>query len=106
MVAKDNKTAEVFAELDRGVHAALETYSNVHRGSGQNSLVSTYLFEQARKIVLEHLGLDEEKYAVIFSTPRRAEALKSRGCSRVSIHGGRSRGGSTSSGHPGDLRAV
>ena len=29
-----------FAELKRSVHATLETYSNVHRGSGRNSAVS------------------------------------------------------------------
>jgi selenocysteine lyase/cysteine desulfurase len=49
--------AVAFAELERGVYAALETYSNVHRGSGHNSMVSTHLFEQARDIVLEYLGL-------------------------------------------------
>ena len=50
---------EAFAELERGVHAALETYSNVHRGSGHYSMVSTHLFEQARDIVLEYLGLNK-----------------------------------------------
>ena len=73
---KTNDGPEPFAELERGVHAALETYANVHRGSGHNSLVSTHLYEQAREIVLEHLGLDKDKYVVIFCTPRRAEALK------------------------------
>ena len=68
---------EAFAELERGVHAALETYSNVHRGSGHNSMVTTHLYEQAREIVLEYLGLNKDKYVVIFCTPRRAEALKS-----------------------------
>ena len=72
---KANDTPEAFAELERGVHTALETYSNVHRGSGHNSIVSTYLFEQARDIVLEYLGLNgglvhTDKYAVIFCTPR------------------------------------
>jgi selenocysteine lyase/cysteine desulfurase len=68
---------DAFDELERGVHAALETYSNVHRGSGHNSIVSTHLFEQARGIVLEHLGLKKGKWLVVFCTPRRAEALKS-----------------------------
>ena len=67
---------EAFDELERGVYAALETYSNVHRGSGQNSMVSTHLFEQARDIVLECLELNKGKYVVIFCTPRRAEALE------------------------------
>jgi hypothetical protein len=70
--------AEAFTELKHGVHVALETYSNVHRGSGHNSLVSTHLYEHARDIVLEYLGLDKENYVVIFSTPRRAELLKAR----------------------------
>ena len=66
-----------FAELERGVHAALETYANVHRGSGHNSIVSTHLYEQARVIVLEYLGLNNGRYTVIFCTPAREAALKS-----------------------------
>ncbi len=66
---------EALEELERGVHAALGTYSNVHRGSGHHSMVSTHLYEQARDIILEYLGLSKDKDAVIFCTPRRAEAL-------------------------------
>jgi selenocysteine lyase/cysteine desulfurase len=78
---KDHDMEEAFAELERGVHAALETYSNVHRGSGHNSMASTHLYEQARDIVLETLELNgrhvhADKVAVIFCTPRRAEVLK------------------------------
>jgi hypothetical protein len=72
----NNETVDAFAELERGVHAALETYSNVHRGSGHYSVVSTHLFEQAREIILEFLGLNKAGYTVIFCTPRRAEVLK------------------------------
>ena len=64
-----------FAELERSVHAALETYSNVHRGSGHNSVATTHLYERAADIVLEYLGLAKDKYAVVFCTPRRAELL-------------------------------
>lgn len=67
---------EAFAELRNSVYAALETYSNVHRGSGHNSIVSTHLYELAREIILEYLGLDQDKYLVIFSTRRRAEILQ------------------------------
>jgi selenocysteine lyase/cysteine desulfurase len=67
---------DAFAELKRGVRAALETYSNVHRGSGHNSQVTTHLYEQAKDIVLEYLGLSKDQYVVIFCTPRRAELLK------------------------------
>jgi selenocysteine lyase/cysteine desulfurase len=76
--SQENESAEAFVELERGVHAALETYSNVHRGSGHNSLVTTQLYERAREIVLEHLGLSKDRYAVVFGTPRRAELLKAR----------------------------
>lgn len=71
----NNEIVEAFAELERGVYAALETYSNVHRGSGHKSVVSTHLYEQARDIVLEYLGLNKDKYIVIFCTPRRAKVL-------------------------------
>lgn len=67
--------SEGWVELERGVHEALETYSNVHRGSGHNSMATTHLFEQARVIVLEYLGLSKAKYTVIFCTPRSSAAL-------------------------------
>jgi selenocysteine lyase/cysteine desulfurase len=69
---------KAFSELNQSVNAALETYSNVHRGSGHNSIVSTHLFERARQIILEHLQLNKNKYIVIFSTPRGAEYLQSK----------------------------
>jgi selenocysteine lyase/cysteine desulfurase len=72
------KGSEAWDELEASVYAALETYSNVHRGSGHNSMVSTHLFEQARDIVLEYLDLDKDRHAVIFGTPRRVELLKAR----------------------------
>ena len=71
----DNEATGAFDALERGVRAALETYSNVHRGSGLNSVVSTHLFEQARSIVLDYLGLSSGKHVVIFGTPRTADTL-------------------------------
>ena len=77
LASKEDKDAvEAFAELMRCGHKALETYSNVHRGSGHNSIVSTHLFEQARDMILEHLGVSKSKYIVIFCTPRGADILK------------------------------
>ena len=76
VVPAANTSVDAYRELEAGVHAALETYSNVHRGSGHNSLVSTRLFEQARDIVLEHLGLEPRTYVVVFCTPRRARCWK------------------------------
>ncbi len=72
----NNNTDGAFAELERAIYAALETYSNVHRGSGHNSMVSTHLYEQARDIVMEYLGLKKDNYTVIFCTSRIAETLK------------------------------
>lgn len=74
-IRNESDTIGAFSELEKGVYAALETYSNVHRGSGHYSLVTTHLYEQARKIVLEYLGLNKRKYTVIFCTPRRASVL-------------------------------
>lgn len=71
-------TPDAFAELEMGVHDALETYSNVHRGSGQNSMVSSYLYDQAREIVLDYLRLKKRKFTVIFCTPRIAAALQAK----------------------------
>jgi selenocysteine lyase/cysteine desulfurase len=65
-----------FSELEQSVEAALETYSNVHRGSGHYSMVSTHLFEQAREIILEYLGLKKGKYVVIFCSTLGADVLK------------------------------
>ena len=70
------KRARAFAELERAVHAALETYSNVHRGTGHFSMVSTALYERAREAVLEVLGLEANRYVVVFGTPWRAETLR------------------------------
>jgi selenocysteine lyase/cysteine desulfurase len=62
-------------KLEQSVLAALETYSNVHRGSGHFSIVTTHLYEKAREIVLEYLRLNKRKYIVIFCTQRRAALL-------------------------------
>ena len=70
-----NHSADAYAELERAVYAALETYSNVHRGSGHNSMVTTSLFEKAREIVLEYLCLKKNNFVVIFCTPARASSI-------------------------------
>ncbi len=67
--------SEAFETLEGAVRTALGTYSNVHRGSGQHSLVSTALFEEARRVVLAHLGLEPRAFTVVFAPPRRAARL-------------------------------
>jgi cysteine desulfurase / selenocysteine lyase len=46
--------------------AALPWYSSVHRGSGFKSMLSTELYEQARRIVLDFVGADPQGDCVIF----------------------------------------
>jgi selenocysteine lyase/cysteine desulfurase len=69
---------EAFSELEAGVLRALETYSNVHRGTGYNSLVTTRLYERAREVVLNALGLEKNLFTVVFCTPEHASSLKAR----------------------------
>lgn len=62
------------AELESGVTIALNHYSNVHRGTGQNSMTSTALFERAREIVGEYLDVGEDA-ELIFGTPWGIDTL-------------------------------
>lgn len=64
-----------FLEIERAVRTALATYSNVHRGSGHFARASTHLYEQAKTIVLAHLGKDAKRHVVIFASPRRTAKL-------------------------------
>jgi selenocysteine lyase/cysteine desulfurase len=68
---------DAYAALEQRVYAALETYSNVHRGSGLFSRTSTHLYEQARDRVLEYLQPGKSGYTVIFCSTRRASRLAS-----------------------------
>lgn len=73
-----NARDEAFAELEDSVYLALKTYSNVHRGTGHNSMITTLLYERARDVVLDHLGLKKNQFVVVFCTPERSSALKAR----------------------------
>jgi selenocysteine lyase/cysteine desulfurase len=66
---------QAMSELEKSILTALERYSNVHRGSGHFSKASTHLYEKSRHIVLDYLGLQRNKYEVIFLSPRRATAF-------------------------------
>lgn len=68
-------TTNPFQQLEVGMFAALETYSNVHRGSGHFSKATTHLYGEARYIVLNYMGLKNTKYTLLFLTPRRFAAL-------------------------------
>lgn len=69
-----NTKPKVFEQLDQKIFAALETYSNVHRGSGHKSKVTTHIYEQARKEVQNFFKLNKS-YEVIFCSPLRSKTL-------------------------------
>ncbi len=73
---RPNPREAAFSELEASVGLALETYANVHRGTGYNSMVSTLLYERARDAVLDLSGLDRAHNAVVFCSPARAAALE------------------------------
>ncbi|HNQ82968.1 MAG TPA: hypothetical protein PKM34_04945, partial [Bacteroidales bacterium] len=56
---------------------ALRTYSNVHRGSGYNSMVTTENYEQAKLKVLGFMGLDKKSHKVVFCSPRQSQVITS-----------------------------
>ena len=72
---QSEKNSSAFDALEKSVYAALESYANVHRGTGHFSVVSTRLYERAREIVLEYMGRDPVRDTVLFCTPRRADEL-------------------------------
>jgi selenocysteine lyase/cysteine desulfurase len=74
-ITSDNQKSKSFSELEEGLFEVLENYSNVHRGSGHNSKVTTKLYESARDTILDYLNLKKDKNVVIFCTPRRAEMI-------------------------------
>jgi selenocysteine lyase/cysteine desulfurase len=65
-----------FLSLENSVYSALETYANVHRGSGHFSRISTHLFEKAREICLSYLNLSGREYTVIFCSALGAKKLR------------------------------
>jgi selenocysteine lyase/cysteine desulfurase len=69
------KIVNAYSELEDCMYAALETYSNVHRGSGHFSKVSTRLYDKSREIVLDFMGLNKRSYMVVFCTARRTPAF-------------------------------
>ncbi|MFW9877835.1 MAG: aminotransferase class V-fold PLP-dependent enzyme [Candidatus Thorarchaeota archaeon] len=71
----EKKFLMAFKELENSIFRALATYSNVHRGTGHNSMITTTLFERAREIILKYLQLNH-KYVVVFCSPLRVEKFK------------------------------
>lgn len=56
------------------VNEFLEWYSSIHRGTGYKSMISTYTYDNSRKIVADFLNADIEKNVVIY-TKNTTEAI-------------------------------
>jgi selenocysteine lyase/cysteine desulfurase len=61
--------------LFSGIYRALEYYSNVHRGSGHHSIITTRLYEKAREEVLNYLGLESRSWGVVFGSPAGIQGI-------------------------------
>ncbi len=71
----NDTSANAFRELTESMQAVLETYSNVHRGSGHHSIVTTRFYEHSRNVVLDHFGLNRRTHTVLFCSPRPADRI-------------------------------
>jgi selenocysteine lyase/cysteine desulfurase len=69
-------SVKAFEKLEESVRTALETYSNVHRGTGHFSMVTTALYEHARSIILNYMNLDQKSYWIVFCSPYASGLLK------------------------------
>ncbi len=71
----DSYHSNAISVLEKSILIALETYSNVHRGSGHFSMVTNHLYDQAKDIALEYMGLNKTKFTIIFCTARNASGI-------------------------------
>ncbi len=76
MTGEDVVKADPYTAPENSVYAALETYSNVYRCKGYYSMVTTHLFEKARDIIIDYLGLTKGKYRLIFCSPEMLRLSK------------------------------
>lgn len=63
-----------FTPIVDSVNDFLRWYSNVHRGTGFKSQLSSWAFEESRDIVTDFIGADLDKHCVIF-TKNSTEAI-------------------------------
>ena len=64
------------SSLEKALYFALQHYSNVHRGTGHHSRISTMLYENARRSVRKHFSANRNM-VIIFCSPWRLECLLS-----------------------------
>jgi selenocysteine lyase/cysteine desulfurase len=59
-------TTPTFIEIQDEVNAQLAYYGSIGRGHGQKSVHSTEIYENGRKLVLDFVNADPEKYTVFY----------------------------------------
>ena len=69
-------TAKAYQEFFQRGKFALETYSNVHRGTGQFSQAATALYERAREEAYHYFGVSPKTHEVIFGSPAAIQRIK------------------------------
>ena len=65
-----------WSELQESVRTALKTYSNIHRGTGLYSKVTTELFKEARETFLEYYGFSGTDHYCVIGTSLSTGFLK------------------------------
>jgi selenocysteine lyase/cysteine desulfurase len=65
---KMNRKTAPYEVLEGRIYTVLQRYSNIHRGAGHFSRVTTALYEQARAVVLEYFRLSGREYTVVFGS--------------------------------------
>ncbi len=63
-----------FQPIADAVTSFLKWYSNVHRGTGFKSQLSSWMYERSRDLVAEFIGVDLNTHVVIF-TKNTTEAI-------------------------------
>lgn len=72
----EQNSQKALLELEQSISSAAASYSNVHRGAGYCSEITTQLYEKAKWIVLDFLNLNAKKYCVFFCTPEHSRRLR------------------------------
>ncbi len=86
MAYSTKNSPDAYTELEKSIFEALKSYSNVHRGTGHYSIATTALYDEARNIILDYLGLNKKKYTAVFCTPYGLSLFQKklkRGTSRI-----------------------
>lgn len=76
-----SRRSTILQELEERTYIALQRYSNFHRGAGQHAKITTRLYDAARGVILEYLGLDKKKFCTIFGSRRILSRLHRTFCS-------------------------